>query len=93
MSSKSNLTEAILDANGFQKGVKENGLIQFSKRIPGTVSDFIIMQEGDGLFYAPQIHTPGELENNRIALPGQNNLNSMDEVNFYYQRAIKELKG
>lgn len=93
MSDKTSLTEALLVVNGFQKGVKASGLIQFSKRIPGTISDFIIMQEGDGLFYAPQIQTPGELENSRIALPGQNNLNSMDEVNFYYQRAIKKIKG
>lgn len=89
MSGKSNLTEALLIANGFQKGEKANGLIQFSKRIPGTISDFIIMKEENGLFYAPQIQP----ENKMIALPGQNNINTMDEVNFYYQRALKALKG
>ena len=93
MSSKSNLTEALLNANGFQKSKNKIDDICFSKRIPGTISDFIIMQEGDGLFYAPQIQTPGELMNKMIAMPGQNNLNSMDEVNFYYQRALKALKG
>jgi hypothetical protein len=81
MSGKSNLTEALLVANGFQKGVKGNGFILFSKKIPGTISEFIIMQNEDGLFYAPQIQP----ENKMIALPGQNNLQSMDEVNFYYR--------
>jgi len=91
MSNKSYLTEAILDANGFQKGVKENGFILLSKRISGTISDFIIMKGEDGLFYAPQIHTPG-VPNDMIALPNQENLLSMDEVNFYYQKATRKMR-
>jgi hypothetical protein len=93
MSNKSNLTEALLIANGFQKSVNKTDKIFFSKKIPGTSPDFIIIKDDNGLFYAPQIQTPGELVNKMIALPGQNNLNSMDEVNLYYQRAIKALKG
>jgi hypothetical protein len=91
MSSKSYLTEAILDANGFQKGVKENGFTLFSKRIPGTISDFIIMKGEDGLFYAPQIHTLG-IPNDMIALPNQENILSVDEVNFYFQKATRKLR-
>ena len=91
MSNKSYLTEAILDANGFQKGVKGNGFILFSKRIPGTSSDFLIMKGEDGLFYAPQIHTPG-VPDDMIALPNQENLLSMDEVNFYYQKATRKMR-
>jgi hypothetical protein len=49
------------------------------------------MKGEDGLFYAPQIHTPG-VPNDMIALPNQENLLSMDEVNFYYQKATRKMR-
>lgn len=86
------ITEDQLIDNGFQKSLKNNGLIVFSKRIPGASSDLIIMKAENGLFYAPQIHTPGVTLNEMISSENQENIASMDEVNLYYQKALKKLE-
>ena len=89
---KAGITDDLLVNSGFQKVVKENGLILFSKGISGTASDFIIMKSEVGLFSAPQVHTPGKILNDFISSDGQDILHSMDEVNSYYHKAIMKLR-
>lgn len=87
---KTGISDDQLIAHGFQKNVKDNGLVYFSKRIQKTSSDFIIMKSEDGLYSAPQIHTPGVPLNKMIIDSNQDKiLDSMDEVNAYYQKALK----
>ena len=83
------LTDNLLIDNGFQKIVLINAIL-FSKRIPGTYSDFIVLKNENGLFYAPSIHIPGK-QDEMIALPNQDNLISMDEVNSYFKLEVKKL--
>jgi hypothetical protein len=82
------ITEEKLTSAGFHRIEKENGFILFSKRIPNSNSDFIIMKAENGLFYAPQIQP----ENIMISLDDQDNLSSMDEVDSYFHDAIKRVK-
>jgi hypothetical protein len=89
---KSDISDDKLTANGFHKSVKENGVTYFSKRIQNTNSDFIIMKSEEGLFSAPQIHTPGVTLNEMIIDDNQNDLlRSMEEINSYYKKAINKL--
>jgi len=91
---QNSITDDFLRAKGFVKAVKDNGLIQYSKSIPGTDSDFIVMETENGLFYAPQISTPGVILNEMLTENKHNEslLHSMEEVNSYYQVALKRFQ-
>ena len=89
---KDSITDDLLIANGFHKSVKKNGIIIFSIRIPKTTFDFLIIKEENGLFYAPQVQTQGEIKNDIIVSAEQNNILPMYELNSYYQKAIRKLK-